>query len=235
VKGKMEHFIARKAMNMDGLGAETIDLLYKNKLATSIADLYDLTFDQVVVLERMADKSADKLIQGIAASKQVPFERVLFALGIRFVGETVAKQLAKAFKNIDNLAKATYDELIAVDEIGEKIAISVQNYFLDEENVMLISRLKTAGICFKMEEKTLSSTSLEGKSFVVSGVFTLFSRDELKHLIETNGGKNVSSISAKTDFVIAGENMGPAKLEKASKLGITIIDEKTFSEMIQQA
>jgi DNA ligase (NAD+) len=233
VKGKMEHFIARKGMNIDGLGAETIDLLYKNQLATSIADLYDLTFDQVVNLERMADKSADNLIKGIEASKKIPFERVLFAIGIRFVGETVAKQLAKAFKNIDALAKATYDELVAVDEIGEKIAVSVQNYFLDEENQQLIQRLKTAGLQFAVEEKVLNSAKLAGKSVVVSGVFTLFSRDELKELIEANGGKNVSSISAKTDFVVAGENMGPAKLEKATALGITILNEQEFSDLLK--
>ncbi len=232
VTGRMEHFIARKAMNIDGLGGETIELLYKEKLISNIADLYDLTFDQVVQLERMADKSASNLIQGIEASKQIPFERVLFALGIRFVGETVAKQLAKAFKSIDRLAVASYDELVAVDEIGEKIAISVQNYFFEEENRQLIARLKAAGLQLEIEEKEQASTKFQGKNFVVSGVFSTFSRDELKHLIENNGGKNVSSISSKTHFVVAGENMGPAKLEKATQLGIPILSEQDFIDLL---
>lgn len=232
VTGRMEHFIARKAMNIDGLGGETIELLYKEKLISNIADLYDLTFDQIVQLERMADKSASNLIQGIEASKQIPFERVLFALGIRFVGETVAKQLAKAFKSIDRLAVASYDELVAVDEIGEKIAISVQNYFFEEENRQLIARLKAAGLQLEIEEKEQASTKFQGKNFVVSGVFNTFSRDELKHLIENNGGKNVSSISSKTHFVVAGENMGPAKLEKATQLGIPILSEQDFIDLL---
>lgn len=232
VKGKMEHFISRKAMNIDGLGSETIDALFSKGLISNVADLYDLTFDQVVDLERMGERSANNLIKGIEDSKTVPFERVLFALGIRFVGETVAKQLAKAFKNIDALALAKYDELIAVDEIGEKIAISVQNYFMHSENVEIIKRLKAAGLQFKVEEKVSASNKLAGQNFVVSGVFTLFSRDELKTLIEENGGKNVSSISAKTTYVIAGENMGPAKLEKATQLGVKIISETEFSEML---
>ena len=232
VKGRMEHFISRKAMNIDGLGAETIDLLYQKGLARDVADLYDLTFDQVVNLDRMADKSANNLLKGIQDSKNVPFERVLFALGIRFVGETVAKKLAAAFKNIDAIANATYDELIAVDEIGEKIAISVQQFFSDERSHKIIARLKEAGLQFEMEEVQLDSTSLEGKTFVVSGVFSKFSRDEIKDLIEKNGGKNVGSISAKTSYVLAGENMGPAKLDKASSLGIPIISEDDFIEMI---
>lgn len=232
VKGRMEHFISRKAMNIDGLGAETIDLLYKKGLATSVADLYDLTFDQVVNLDRMADKSANNLILGIKNSKAIPFERVLFALGIRFVGETVAKKLANAFKNIDAIAKAMYDELIAVDEIGEKIAIAVQHFFQDPRALQTIERLKSAGIQFEIEEVALDSNELEGKTFVVSGVFSKFSRDEIKDLIEKNGGKNVGSISAKTSYVLAGENMGPAKLEKASSLGIPIISEDDFLAMI---
>lgn len=233
VKGKMEHFIARKGMNIDGLGAETIDLLFSKGLINNIADLYDLTFDQVIDLDRMAEKSVNNLLKGIQDSKNVPFERVLFAIGIRFVGETVAKQLAKAFKNIDALALAKYDDLVAVDEIGEKIAISVQNFFMESENVEIIERLKTAGLQFQIEEKNTASNVLAGQNFVVSGVFTLFSRDELKNLIEENGGKNVSSISSKTHFVIAGENMGPAKLEKATQLGVKIISEVEFAEMIK--
>lgn len=232
VKGRMEHFISRKAMNIDGLGAETIDLLYQKDLARTVADLYDLTFDQVVNLDRMADKSANNLLKGIQESKNIPFERVLFALGIRFVGETVAKKLAAAFKNIDAIASATYDELIAVDEIGEKIAIAVQQFFADERSHQIIDRLKQAGLQFEIEEVELDSTSLEGKTFVVSGVFSKFSRDEIKDLIEKNGGKNVGSISAKTSYVLAGENMGPAKLEKASSLGIPIISEDDFIGMI---
>lgn len=232
VKGRMEHFISRKAMNIDGLGAETIDLLYQKGLASSVADLYDLTFDQIVNLDRMADKSANNLLKGIQDSKTIPFERVLFALGIRFVGETVAKKLAAAFKHIDAIAKASYEELIAVDEIGEKIAIAVQQFFQDEKALATIERLKQAGLQFEIEEVELASNKLEGKTFVVSGVFSKFSRDEIKDLIEKNGGKNVGSISAKTSYVLAGENMGPAKLEKASSLGIAIISEDDFIGMI---
>lgn len=232
VKGRMEHFISRKAMNIDGLGAETIDLLYQKELARTVADLYDLTFDQLVNLDRMADKSANNLLLGIQASKSIPFERVLFALGIRFVGETVAKKLAAALKNIDAIAAASFEELIAVDEIGDKIAVAVQQYFADERAQETISRLKAAGLQFEIEEAELDSTSLEGKTFVVSGVFSQFSRDEIKLLIEKNGGKNVGSISAKTSYVLAGENMGPAKLEKASSLGIPIISEADFVKML---
>lgn len=232
VKGRMEHFISRKAMNIDGLGAETIDLLYQKGLARTVADLYDLTFDQVVNLDRMADKSANNLLIGIQASKTIPFERVLFALGIRFVGETVAKKLAAALKNIDAIAAATFEELIAVDEIGDKIAVAVQQYFADERVQETIARLKVAGLQFEIEEAVLDSNALEGKTFVVSGVFSQFSRDEIKSLIEKNGGKNVGSISAKTSYVLAGENMGPAKLEKASSLGVPIISEADFVKML---
>lgn len=235
VKGRMEHFIARKAMNIDGLGSETIDLLFSKGLVRDVSDLYHLTFDQLVNLDRMADKSANNLLQSIKASKEIPFERVLFAIGIRFVGETVAKQLARAFKNIEALALATYDDLVAVEEIGEKIALSVQQYFAQESHIQLIERLIQAGLQFQIQESALSSNVLEGKSFVVSGVFNSFSRDELKALIESNGGKNVSSISAKTDYVLAGDNMGPAKLEKATKLGIPIISEDDFKTMISTA
>lgn len=231
MKGKIEHFISRKAMNIDGLGAETVDLLYAKSLVKTIADLYDLTFDQVVELDRMADKSANNIISGLEVSKTVSFERVLFALGIRFVGETVAKKLAKYFKTIENLKVASFDELINVDEIGDKIAISVQNYFLNEENCVLIEKLVKAGLQFEIKEKEGSTNKLDGKSFVVSGVFNSFSRDEIKEVIESNGGKNVSSISSKTDFVVAGENMGPAKLKKASSLGITILSEDEFIQL----
>ena len=231
MKGKIEHFISRKAMNIDGLGAETVDLLYAKGLVKTIADLYDLTFDQVVELDRMADKSANNIISGLEVSKTVPFERVLFALGIRFVGETVAKKLAKYFKSIEKLKVASFEELINVDEIGDKIAISVQTYFLNEENCVLIEKLVKAGLQFEIKEKEGATNKLDGKSFVVSGVFNSFSRDEIKEVIESNGGKNVSSISSKTDFVVAGENMGPAKLKKASSLGITILSEDEFIQL----
>ena len=233
IKGRIEHFIGRKAMNIDGLGAETVDVLVEKGLINSYADLYSLTFDQVVNLDRMADKSADNLIKGLEASKNIPFERVLFALGIRYVGETVAKKLAKGFKSIDNIQKATYDELVNVDEIGEKIAISVQQFFLNEKNNEIIHKLKNAGIQFSIKEKEGTTDRLKGLIFVVSGVFKTFSRDELKEVIETNGGKNASSISSKTNFVLAGENMGPAKLKKASDLGVKIISEDEFIEMLK--
>ncbi len=228
IKGRIEHFISRKAMNIDGLGAETVDLLVQKGLINSYADLYDLTFDQVVELDRMADKSADNLMKGIQVSKEVPFERVLFALGIRFVGETVAKKLAKSFKNIEAIQQAGFDRLVEVDEIGEKIAISVQQFFLEEKNNEIIARLKNAGVQFEIQEKEGATDKFKGKIFVVSGVFNSFSRDELKEVIEMNGGKNASSISSKTDYVLAGENMGPAKLKKATDLGVQIISEDEF-------
>jgi DNA ligase (NAD+) len=228
----MEHFIARKAMNIDGLGVETIVQLFKAGLVQNVADLYSLTFDQVVNLDRMADRSANNLLQSVEASKQIPYERVLFALGIRFVGETVAKKLASKFLTIDLLAKASLEELIAVDEIGEKIAISVQNYFQESEHHTIIEKLKQAGVQLRGVEKEFVSNKFEGMNFVVSGVFSTFSRDELKKVIEDNGGKNISSISAKTTYVVAGENMGPAKLEKATKLGVKILSEEEFVAMV---
>jgi DNA ligase (NAD+) len=231
-KGKLEHFISRKAMNIDGLGAETVDLMYDKGLVRTIADLYDLTFDQVVNLDRMADKSANNLILGLKASREVPFERVLFALGIRFVGETVAKKLAKYFKSIDALMAANFDELVQVEEIGEKIAIAVQHHFTKQENREMIGRLKTAGLQFAIVEKENASNKLEGETFVVSGVFNAFSRDEVKELIEANGGKNVSSVSSKTKYLLAGDGMGPAKLKKATDLGVQILTEDEFIQMI---
>lgn len=232
VKGKIEHFISRKAMNIDGLGAETVDALVEIGLIQNYADLYTLTFDQVVELERMADKSANNLISGIEASKQIPFERVLFGLGIRFVGETVAKKLAKAFKNIDELAKADFDTLVGVDEIGDKIAMSIQAFFWEDRNKEIVARLKEYGLQMEVEEKEGASNKFEGSSFVVSGVFETFSRNELKALIESNGGKNVGSISAKTTFVLAGDKMGPSKLQKATDLGVRILSEAEFIEML---
>ena len=234
IKGRIDHFIGRKAMDIDGLGSETVDLLVEKGWINSYADLYNLTFDKLLTLDRMAEKSADNLIKGLEASKNIPFERVLFALGIRFVGETVAKKLAKSFKNIDAIKEAKYDDLVNVDEIGEKIAISVQQFFLEQSNIDLVEKLKLKGLCFQIEEKEASSEIFKGKLFVVSGVFSSFSRDEVKELIENHGGKNVSSISKKTTYVVAGENMGPAKLKKASDLEIEIIDENKFIELLKE-
>lgn len=233
IKGKMEHFIGRKAMNVDGLGAETVQQFYDAGLVESVADLYELTYEQVVALERMADKSATNLLAGLEASKQVPFPRVLFAIGIRYVGETVAKKLAKHFKNIDALMAASQEELVAVDEIGDRIAESVLHFFADDRNRIIIQRLKDQGLQFEMEEaEGPVSNVLEGKSFVVSGVFSQFSRDEIKAEVERHGGKNVSSISKNTDYVLAGDKMGPSKLKKAEDLGIPIISEEDFVGMI---
>ncbi|MCB0479079.1 MAG: NAD-dependent DNA ligase LigA [Crocinitomicaceae bacterium] len=233
ITGKIQHFISRKAMDIDGLGAETVELLYNQHLIENIADLYTLEYDQIMALERMADKSTQNLLDGIQASKAQPFERVLFAIGIRFVGETVAKKLAKHFKNIDALIQASFEELVNVDEIGEKIAISVQQFFQDEKNLEIIDRLKSFGLQFEIVEAENASNKLEGKSIVVSGVFETMSRNELKELIELNGGKNVGSISKKTSFVLAGENMGPSKYEKANELEIPIISEEEFLNMIK--
>jgi DNA ligase (NAD+) len=233
IKGRIEHYISRKAMNIEGLGPETIDLLFSEGLVRNYADLYDLTFTQIVNLERMADKSANNALLSIEASLQVPYERVLFALGIRHVGETVAKNLARYFKTIDNLKAASFDDLIAVHDIGEKIAISIQEFFLDETNIKIIERLKAVGINFEVEEQEGGSNSLEGLTFVISGVFEKVSRKELKEIIEKNGGKNTGSISAKTSYLVAGENMGPAKLAKAEKLGVKIISEDDFLSMIE--
>ncbi len=232
VKGRIEHFISRKALNIDGLGVETIDLLYSKGLIRNCADLYELTFEQLVGLERMAEKSADNLLKSIANSKEIPFERVLFGLGIRYVGETVAKKLAKQFKNIDAICFAKYDELIQTEEIGEKIAISVQQFFLEESNLLIVNRLKEKGLQFQIREKEKISAKLEGKTVVVSGTFEAFSRDELKELIDRNGGKNGSSVSGNTDYLVAGANMGPAKLKKATDLGVKIISEDEFIKLI---
>ncbi len=235
IKGKIEHFVSRKAMNMDGLGAETIDLFFQEGLIRTIADLYTLKAPDMARLERMGKKSALNILEGVRASKEVPFERVLFALGIRFVGETTAKTLAKAFRSIDALAKATLDELMQVDEIGARIAESIIRYFADEKNLEQIARLREAGVQLEMEELDMSeyTDKLEGKSIVISGVFTHHSRDEYKEIIEKNGGKNVGSISKKTSFILAGDNMGPAKLEKADKLGIPIMSEEDFLKLIE--
>ncbi|MBR1541285.1 MAG: NAD-dependent DNA ligase LigA [Bacteroidaceae bacterium] len=234
IKGKIEHFISRKAMAIDGLGPETVDLFYQIGLVKNVAELYTLKATDIRGLDRMGDKSAVKIVHGIADSRQVPFERVLFALGIRFVGETAAKKLAKAFGNIDALESATQEQLMEVDEIGEKIAQSVVNYFSMPANRELVERLKEAGLQMTKEEEDEGEKSdkLAGMSIVISGVFSHHSRDEYKELIEKHGGKNVGSISSKTSFILAGENMGPAKLEKAQKLGIKIINEDDFLQML---
>lgn len=231
--GRIQHFITRKAMNIDGLGGETVALLFNAGLITNYADLYELKKEQIIPLERMAEKSADNLINGIEKSKTIPFERVLYALGIRYVGETVAKKLAKHYKSIDAIAQATIMDLILVDEIGDKIAQSVVQFFENQENIRIIDKLKHFGVQLESsEDDALLSEKLKDKTFVVSGVFEIYSRDELKKAIEDNGGKVGSSISSKTDYVIAGDNMGPSKLEKANQLKIKIITELDFKTMI---
>ena len=235
ITGRIQHFISRKAMNIDGLGAESVELLFKNGLIHNFADLYELTPEQIVPLERMAEKSASNMIKGIEESKNIPFEKVLFALGIRFVGETVAKKLARHYKNIDALMNSSYEELILVDEIGEKIAQSIVSYFSDEGNLLLIDRVKTYGLKVSVDESLFADQTdlLKGKVFVVSGVFQVMSRNELKKSIEDNGGKVTGSISKKTSFIIAGNNMGPSKKEKAESLGIPMITEHDYLTMIQ--
>ncbi len=234
IKGRIEHFISRKAMNIDGLGEETVDAFYKEGLVKTVADLYKLKVSDIAILERMGMKSAQNIIEGINNSRTVPFERVVYAIGIRFVGETVAKKLAYAFKDIDSLMNATKEELIAVDEIGERIAESVIKYFADERNRSLIEELRAEGLQLKLSEERISmfSNTLSGLSIVISGTFEKHSRDEYKSLIEQHGGKNTSSVSAKTDYILAGANMGPAKLEKAQKLGVKVINENEFLTMI---
>jgi DNA ligase (NAD+) len=233
IKGKIEHFISRHAMNIDGLGPETVDLLYQQHLIGNVADLYELQSIQLVGLDRMGEKSAERIIEGLKASRAVPFERVIFALGIRFVGETVAKKIAKSFEDINQLAQAGYDRLLQVDEIGTKIAQSIVDYFKQPQNVELISRLVSAGIQLHCAEDTRTHGNiLIDKNIVISGVFAHHTREEYKEMIEMQGGKNVSSISSKTNFILAGENMGPAKLEKARKLSIKIMNEEDFLNLL---
>ena len=234
IKGKMEHFVSRKAMNIDGLGSETINLLYQNDLLHNIADIYELKIPDLIRLDRLGSKSAYNIKDGAEKSKEVPFERVVFALGIRFVGETIAKKLAYAFKNIEALESATLDQLVAVEEIGGRIAQSVVLYFSDATNVEMVDRLKSFGLQMSLSDEKLHAhgDTLAGLSIVISGTFNLHSRDEYKAMIEMNGGKNVGSVSAKTSFILAGENMGPEKLKKAEKLGVKLVDEKTFLSMV---
>ena len=234
ITGRIQHYISRKAMDIEGLGGETVELLFKEGLITNYADLYTLTKEQVMPLERMAEKSAENLVNGVAASITIPFERVLFALGIRFVGETVAKKLAKAYKNINALMVASVEELITVDEIGERIAQSVVEFFDNEANQQIIGRLISYNIQFELSADKLENQTelLKGQTFVVSGVFEKVSRDELKKIIEDNGGKVGSSVSSKTNYLVAGDKMGPSKRTKAESLGVAIISEDDFLVMV---
>ena len=235
IKGKMEHFVSRKAMNIEGLGSETIDLLYSQRLLKNIADIYTLRQENIACQERLGEKSAQNILAGIETSKQVPWARVLFALGIRMVGETTAKKIAKRFPSIDQLQWATEEQLTSIDDVGEQIAKNVIAYFNDLGNLEIISRLREAGVQMESteEEQTPQSNLLEGKSIVVSGVFAKHSRDEYKAMIEAHGGKNVGSVSKKTSFILAGENMGPEKRKKAENLGVEILTEEEFLELIK--
>ena len=235
IKGKIEHFVTRKAMNIN-MGPETVEDLYEAGLIKNAADLYELKINDLLHLERWAEKSARNLLESLRQSKQVPFERVLYALGIRYAGETVAKRLAQAFHSMDKLEKASWEELIAVDEIGERIARSVMDYFADERNRELVERLKNYGLQMEISEEALANRSerLKGLTIVISGTFSQHSREEYKSLIEKHGGKNSGSVSGKTDYILAGENMGPAKLEKAAKLGVKIIHEDEFLKLIEE-
>ena len=233
--GRIEHFVGRRMMNIDGIGEETAQLLFDQGMIKNIADLYDLTLDEIAMLDRFANRSAERILQGLEASKSVPFERVLFALSIPFVGETTAKKIARKVGNIDRLMEMNNDELMEIDDVGSRIAESIIDYFAEDCNKEIIDRLRKVGLQFALpEEKSENRTNkLQGKSVVISGTFAHHSRDEYKTIIEMNGGKNVGSISKKTDYVLAGENMGPAKYEKATSLGIEIIDEDTFLKLIE--
>lgn len=236
IKGKMVHFVSRKAMNIDGLGEETIDLLYRKGLARNIADLYRLKLIDLAMLERMGEKSGRRILKSLEASKQVPFARVLFALGIRYVGETVAKRLAAKLHTMDALMQASVEELMSIDEIGESIAQSVVAYFAEETNRQMVEQLHQVGLQFAVNEEQMqaASSTLKGKTIVISGTFTAFSRDELKNMIELHGGKNTGSISKNTSFIVAGDNMGPAKKEKAEALGVPMLSEQEFIDLIKQ-
>ena len=231
--GRIVHFVSRKAMDIEGLGGETIELLWENGMLKDIADIYDLNPQQLAALPRLGDKSAANILDGVRASKSVPFERVLFALGIRFVGETTAKYIATHFRTLDVIAAATVEELSEAEEVGSKIAVAITEYFADEHNRSIVERLKNAGLKFEIEEKQRSSNALEGKSVVISGKFVGRSRDDMKALVEEHGGRNLAAVSANVDFIVAGENMGPAKRQKAEKLGVTILNEEEFMALIE--
>ena len=230
--GRIVHFVGRKAMDIEGLGGETIELLWENGMLKNIADIYDLNPQQLASLPRLGDKSAANILDGVRESKNVPFERVLFALGIRFVGETTAKYIATHFRTLDAIAKATVEELSEAEEVGSKIAVAITEYFADERNREIVERLRAAGLKFEVEEKRRSSNALEGKSVVISGKFIGRSRDDMKALVEAHGGRNLAAVSANVDFIVAGENMGPAKRQKAEKLGVTILNEEEFMALI---
>ena len=230
--GRIEHFIRRKAMNIETLGSETVELLFDNGLIHNIADIYDLRAEQLAVLPRLGEKSAANIIQSIRLSAEVPFHRVLFALGIRFVGETTAKYLAEHFRSLDTIMAATREELLEAEEVGEKIADAIIEYFADEENRTIIERLRAAGLRFEAEQKQNLLESLSGLTFVISGSFADHSRDDLKALIEAHGGKNLAAVSSNTSYLLAGDKIGPAKLQKATKLGVKIISEQEFVAMI---
>ena len=232
ILGRIVHFIRRKAMNIESLGEETVELLFTNQLVSNIADLYDIRANQIAQLPRLGEKSADNIIQSIDNSRQVPFHRVLFALGIRFVGETTAKYLAEHFRSLDAIQSATREQLTEAEEVGEKIADAIIEYFADERNQQIIERLRNAGLQFEAEKRAKASDALAGLTFVISGSFANHSRDELKALIEANGGKNLAAVSANTSYLLAGDKIGPAKLQKANKLGIKIISEDEFIAMI---
>ena len=235
IKGKIEHFVSRKAMNIDGLGEETIDLLYRQGLLHNIADIYDLKAEDIASQERLGEKSAQNMLVGIEASKQVPWARVLFALGIRMVGETTAKKIARVYNSIDSLQWATAEQLTAIEDVGPQIAENIVRYFEDIRNLEILERLRQAGLQFEGESLQPSAIShqLDGMSIVISGTFAHHSRDEYKAIIEAHGGKNVGSVSKKTSFILAGENMGPEKRKKAEELGVRLMTEEEFLEMIK--
>ena len=230
--GRIIHFIRRKALDIEGLGEETVELLYENGLVRDVADLYDLRAEQLAPLPRLGEKSADNIIRSVERSKAVPFQRVLFGLGIRFVGETTAKYLAEHFRSLDAVMRATREELVEADEVGGRIADAIIEYFAEEDNLRIIRRLRAAGLQFEAEARRLASEALAGRSFVVSGKFTR-SRDEMKELIELHGGRNLAAVSGSVDYLVAGDKMGPAKLKKAEKLGVRIISEEEFIAMIE--
>ena len=233
--GRIEHFVKRKAMDIEGLGGETIELLWENGLIRNISDIYYLDPVQLAALPRLGEKSAANILEGVRLSKEVAFERVLFSLGIRFVGETTAKYLASHFRTLDAIAHASVEELSEAEEVGKKIADAIVEYFASEENLQIIERLRSAGLQFEVKDKVRESNALEGKSVVISGKFAGMSRDDMKTLVEKHGGRNLAAVSANVDFIVAGDNMGPAKRQKAEKLGVRIIDEAEFMAMISAA
>ena len=235
IVGRIEHFVKRKAMDIEGLGGETIELLWENGLIRNISDIYYLDPVQLAALPRLGEKSAANILEGARLSKEVAFERVLFALGIRFVGETTAKYLASHFRTLDAIAHASVEELSEAEEVGSKIADAIVEYFASEENLQIVERLRSAGLQFEVKDKIRESNALEGKSVVISGKFAGMSRDDMKALVEKHGGRNLAAVSANVDFVVAGDNMGPAKRQKAEKLGVRIIDESEFMAMIASA